>query len=137
MIHPYVFSAVSACFTTLTTNITHTLTHTLSLSAILTHSPRVTFNPISRFRSRQLFDSLAPASFNGQAGRQPKSERERERDRQTKMKMRLLTLVNCGSFEMRTKRQLNLSSAPLIVVVVVAGLADNDAALVLSYSTSN
>lgn len=48
------------------------------------------------------------------------------------MKMRLLTFVNCGSFEMRTKRQLNLSCAPLIAVVVVAAVltdVDNDAAL--------
>lgn len=48
------------------------------------------------------------------------------------MKMRLLTFVNCGSFEMRTKRQLNLSCAPLTVVVVAAVLTDvdNDATVI-------
>lgn len=34
--------------------------------------------------------------------------------------MMLLTFVNCSSFEMRTKRQLNLSCAPFIVVVAAA-----------------
>lgn len=47
------------------------------------------------------------------------------------MKMRLLTFVNCGSFEMRTKRQLNLSCAPLIVVVAaVLTDVDNDATVI-------
>lgn len=47
------------------------------------------------------------------------------------MKMRLLTFVNCGSFEMRTKRQLNLSCAPLTVVVAaVLTDVDNDATVI-------
>lgn len=63
--HPYWFRR-SSCFTTLT--ITHTDTHSLIVS--LSVATFVTFNPISHFRSRQLFDSLAPASFNGRAARQ-------------------------------------------------------------------
>lgn len=61
-------------------------------------------------------------------------EIERQTERETKMKMRLLTFVNCGSFEMRTKRQLNLSCAPLIAVVVVVAAVltdvDNDATVI-------
>lgn len=58
-------------------------------------------------------------------------EIERQTERETKMKMRLLTFVNCGSFEMRTKRQLNLSCAPLTVVVAaVLTDVDNDATVI-------
>lgn len=75
----------------------------------------LTLSPISHFRSSQLFDGDQLAPHLTDQRNCCNNNNNNNNKATVKMKMRLLTFVNCSSFEMRTKRQLNLSCAPFVV----------------------